>query len=244
MPMPLPSRRRLPTFPRRARFRQRQPPASTNSRSIPIRRCGGAPSWRSAASACWMVCRISCRRFRILTLQVRAMAAFAIGLIGPDARDGARPLRAALEDPSPIVRARAVEGLGLVGDAASAPAIVTAAAGCDARMASIAPDDEEAPKAPEIEICRLALFALARLRDYERLAQVALTPEGQPVSRWWPVAYALQRIGDPRATPALLLLATTPGSTPPGLPFAVSARSRTGRRCHSPRRRRSIPTPT
>jgi len=143
--------------------------------------------------------------------QVRAMAAFAIGLIGPDARDGARPLRTALEDPSPIVRARAVEGLGLVGDAASAPAIVTAAAGCDARMVSIAPDDEEAPKAPETEICRLALFALARLRDYERLAQVALTPEGQPVSRWWPVAYALQRIGDPRATPALLLLATTPG---------------------------------
>ena len=151
--------------------------------------------------------------------EVRATAAFAIGLIGSEARDGARGLRDALEDPSPIVRARAIEGLGLVGDAASAPAIVTAAGGCGARIATIAPDDEEPIKAPEIEVCRLALFALARLRDYERLAQVALTPEGQPVSRWWPVAYALQRIGDPRATPALLLLATTPGVNTAGFAF-------------------------
>jgi cyclophilin family peptidyl-prolyl cis-trans isomerase/HEAT repeat protein len=104
-----------------------------------------------------------------------------------------------------------VEAIGLVGDAAAAPAIVNAATGCGARLATIAPDDEEVIKPPEVEICRLALFALARLRDYERLAQVALTPEGQPVSQWWPVAYALQRIGDPRATPALLLLAGTPG---------------------------------
>jgi HEAT repeat protein/cyclophilin family peptidyl-prolyl cis-trans isomerase len=143
--------------------------------------------------------------------EVRAIAAFSVGLMGPDARDGARSLRLALEDPSALVRARAIEGIGLVGDAASAPAIVTAASGCAGQLAAIAPDDEEAIKAPEIEICRLALFALARLRDYERLAQVALTPEGQPVSRWWPVAYALQRIGDPRATPALLVLASTPG---------------------------------
>jgi HEAT repeat protein/cyclophilin family peptidyl-prolyl cis-trans isomerase len=150
---------------------------------------------------------------------VRAVAAFAIGLIGPDAREGARPLREALEDPSPLVQARAIEGLGLVGDAGAAPAIVTAAAGCDARIATIGPDDEEPIKTPEIEICRLALFALARLRDYERLAQIALTPEGQPVSRWWPVAYALQRVSDPRATPALLVLATTPGIDTAGFAF-------------------------
>src|SRR5262245_63245587 len=69
--------------------------------------------------------------------EVRAVAAFAIGLIGPDAREGARPLRAALDDPSPLVRARAVEALGLVGDAASAPAIITAAEGCGGRIATI-----------------------------------------------------------------------------------------------------------
>jgi cyclophilin family peptidyl-prolyl cis-trans isomerase/HEAT repeat protein len=34
---------------------------------------------------------------------------------------------------------------------------------------------------------------------------------GQPVSTWWPVAYALQRVGDPRAAPALTALVNTPG---------------------------------
>src|SRR4029453_12261499 len=34
---------------------------------------------------------------------------------------------------------------------------------------------------------------------------------GQPVSNWWPVAYALQRAGDVRAAPALTALANTPG---------------------------------
>jgi hypothetical protein len=31
------------------------------------------------------------------------------------------------------------------------------------------------------------------------------------VSRWWPIAYALQRIADPRANAALLSLLSTPG---------------------------------
>jgi cyclophilin family peptidyl-prolyl cis-trans isomerase/HEAT repeat protein len=142
---------------------------------------------------------------------VRAAGAFALGLIGPDAREGTRAVRAALEDPSLLVRARAVEALGLIGDASVAADIASAAGGCGAHLASIAPDDEDHPKSPEVELCRLAIFALARLRDYERLAAVVLTPEGQPVSRWWPVAYGLQRIGDPRATPALLALASVPG---------------------------------
>ena len=144
MPMPLRSRRRLPTSPPpRDAFARDRGRRSTNWRSISIRRCGGAPSWQSAASACWRVCRISCRRFRIprpryarwrrspLDSSVRMRAT------GP-ARSEPR-----WRIPRPLVRARAVEGLGLVGDAASAPAIVTAAAGCDARIASIAPDDEE-----------------------------------------------------------------------------------------------------
>ena len=38
-----------------------------------------------------------------------------------------------------------------------------------------------------------------------------LGADGQPVSRWWPVAYALQRVGDARAAPALLALLSTPG---------------------------------
>jgi cyclophilin family peptidyl-prolyl cis-trans isomerase/HEAT repeat protein len=38
-----------------------------------------------------------------------------------------------------------------------------------------------------------------------------LDAAGQPVSRWWPIAYALQRVNDPRAAPALAVLASTPG---------------------------------
>jgi cyclophilin family peptidyl-prolyl cis-trans isomerase/HEAT repeat protein len=55
------------------------------------------------------------------------------------------------------------------------------------------------------------LYALTRLRAYDALAAAVLDPQGQPVSRWWPVAYALQRVGDPRAAPVLLTLLGTPG---------------------------------
>jgi cyclophilin family peptidyl-prolyl cis-trans isomerase/HEAT repeat protein len=152
-------------------------------------------------------------------VEVRASAAFALGLLGPEGRDGAKGLRGALEDPALMVRARAVEGLGLIGDASAAGAIGAAADGCGLRLAPLAPDDEEPLKAPEIEICRLALFALARLREFDQLAMLALTADGQPVSRWWPVAYALQRIGDARAAPALLVLASASSVNTAGFAF-------------------------
>ncbi|MCC7008677.1 MAG: HEAT repeat domain-containing protein [Acidobacteria bacterium] len=141
---------------------------------------------------------------------VRATAAFALGLIGPDARDAVVALQTALADPSLVVRARAIDALGLIGSASAVPAIYQAAAGCSARIATLEPDDE-APKAPEIEVCRAALFAFVRLQSYDAIAGVALDGRGQPVSRWWPVAYALQRIADRRAVPALSALAGTPG---------------------------------
>ncbi len=50
-----------------------------------------------------------------------------------------------------------------------------------------------------------------RLASYEPLAAALLDASGQPVSRWWPVAYALQRVNDARAPAALLALADTPG---------------------------------
>ena len=125
-----------------------------------------------------------------------------------------RPLTAALKDPAVRVRARAIEGLGLLGPTIggpAAPAIAAASAGCRERLAALESDDEQYPKAPEIEACRLALFALVRLHAYDSLVQIALDDEGKPASRWWPVAYALQRIDDKRAAPALLALASTPG---------------------------------
>ncbi len=140
---------------------------------------------------------------------IRGAAAFSLGLVG--APPGVAPLVAALADPSPAVRGRAAEGLGLIGDASAAPAVADAFAGCRVHLAAIAPDVEALTTTPDADACRLALFALVRLRQYDALARVALDEQGSPVSRWWPVAYALQRIGDARAVPALLTLAATPG---------------------------------
>jgi cyclophilin family peptidyl-prolyl cis-trans isomerase/HEAT repeat protein len=140
----------------------------------------------------------------------RAAAAFSLGLLG--GKGSVPPLLTALGDASPLVRGRAAEALGLIGDAGAAAAIAEMAAGCRARIAGIEPDDDQWPKAPEIEACRLSLFALVRLHQYDALAKVALDADGTAVSRWWPVAYALQRIGDARAVPALLGLASGTGT--------------------------------
>ena len=47
-------------------------------------------------------------------------------------------------------------------------------------------------------------------KAYDALASVALDAAGQPRVRWWPVAYALQRVEDPRAFQALASLVTDP----------------------------------
>jgi len=46
-----------------------------------------------------------------------------------------------------------------------------------------------------------------RLKAYGPLASAVLDGGGQPRVRWWPVAFALQRLEDKRALPALLTLA-------------------------------------
>ena len=73
--------------------------------------------------------------------------------------------------------------------------------------------------------------------SYEPIAAAVLGADGQPVSRWWPIAYALQRVGDPRAAPALLALLSTPGRYTAsfavrGLAAAKATQSR-GVRCAS-----------
>ena len=70
----------------------------------------------------------------------------------------------------------------------------------------LTPDDLAHPKAPSAEAVRLGLYALVRLGSYDALASSVLDANGRPRSRWWPIAYALQRVNDARAVPALLEL--------------------------------------
>jgi cyclophilin family peptidyl-prolyl cis-trans isomerase/HEAT repeat protein len=143
-------------------------------------------------------------------IEVRQMAAFGLGLIGDRS---ARPaLLEALKDPQPVMQGRAAEALGQIGDRADGEAIgamVQAHIKAGALMA-VAPDDLTSPLSPPVEAVRLGLYALARLGAYDALAAAVLV-NGQPVSTWWPVAYALQRVGDPRAAAALAALINTPG---------------------------------
>ncbi len=88
------------------------------------------------------------------------------------------------------------------------------------------PDDVSLTVPPATEAARLGVYALVRLGAYEPLASAVLDATGAPVARWWPVAYALQRVGDPRALPALTALAETPAASRPRSPCAASPRRR------------------
>ena len=146
---------------------------------------------------------------------VRQSALFALGLIGD--RSASTAVAGLLQDPSPLARGRAAEALGLMAADDAAPAIAKMAAeyAASPAVAGMTPDDETWPGPPEAEAFKLGLFALVRLRAYDSLAAAVLRPDGQPVSTWWPVAYALQRIGDPRAIPALRQLTRVKGRYTP-----------------------------
>lgn len=153
--------------------------------------------------------------------EVRQMVAFALGLIG--SRAALEPLHAALADPSPMVQGRAAEALGRIGDPASAPVIARMASAYvkHPNVAALAPGDETFPQSHEVEAFRLALYALTRMKAWDALASLAIQGDGTPVSRWWPVAYALGRMEDPRAVPGLLAFAR---ATDGGIGRAFAAR--------------------
>jgi HEAT repeat protein/cyclophilin family peptidyl-prolyl cis-trans isomerase len=142
--------------------------------------------------------------------EVRQMAAFALGLIGDrSARD---PLVAALADPAPVVRGSAAEALGLLGDVSVAASVAKVAADVVASGAlnELPAEELDSSRDTPQAAFRLALYSLVRLKAYDQLAGVVLDGPGQPRVRWWPVAFALQRLEDPRALPALLTLVKEP----------------------------------
>jgi cyclophilin family peptidyl-prolyl cis-trans isomerase/HEAT repeat protein len=154
---------------------------------------------------------------------VRQMGAFGLGLLGDRAAVPAL-VEVVRADASLLVRGRAAEALGLIGDPTAIAAIgeLVAATASHAAVTSMAPDEMGWPLAPEAEAFRLGLYALVRLRGsdpklydpkaYDAIAAAVLDPQGQPLVRWWPVAYALQRAADPRAVPALITLLGGPGA--------------------------------
>jgi HEAT repeat protein/cyclophilin family peptidyl-prolyl cis-trans isomerase len=139
--------------------------------------------------------------------EVRQMAAFALGLLG-DAR-ARDPLVRALGDSSPIVQGSAAEGLGLLGDTSAAEPIGRMLAQMvDAGLLAQAPGEEaDAQRDSAAGAFRLGIYALVRLKAFDQLAAAVLDGSGQPRVRWWPVAYALQRLEDQRGLSALLTLA-------------------------------------
>jgi HEAT repeat protein/cyclophilin family peptidyl-prolyl cis-trans isomerase len=139
--------------------------------------------------------------------EVRQMAAFALGLLG-DAR-ARDPLVTALADVSPLVQGSAAEALGLLGDASAADALggLVGRVVQSGALAQPPGDENDVRRDTPAAACRLALYALVRLKAYPQLAAAVLEPNGQPRVRWWPVAFALQRLEDKRALPALLTLA-------------------------------------
>jgi HEAT repeat protein/cyclophilin family peptidyl-prolyl cis-trans isomerase len=139
--------------------------------------------------------------------EVRQIAAFALGLVGD--RRAREPLVAALADPAPPVQGSAAEALGLIGDPAAADAVGRFVARITDAGALAPPPlaADDARRDTPAAAWRLGVYALVRLKAYTQLAAATLDGSAQPRVRWWPLAFALQRLEDPRALPALMTFA-------------------------------------
>jgi cyclophilin family peptidyl-prolyl cis-trans isomerase/HEAT repeat protein len=134
--------------------------------------------------------------------EVRRMAAFALGLAG-DASAVDR-LLASLADPDGGVRGRAAEALGRIGEARAAPAVarlvVEVLPKTISRM-TVRGDDPGNPEDSWAEQ-RLALFALARIRDVPA-ARHALLDGDRPRFDWWAATWVAMRLESPALRPVL-----------------------------------------
>ena len=98
----------------------------------------------------------------------------------------------------------AAEALGMIGHKPAAPAIAAMVSKYVGALDGITPDDMAHPKPPAVEAVRLGVYALVRLGSYDALAGAVLD-NGRPRSRWWPIAYALQRINKAQDTATLVV---------------------------------------
>ena len=143
--------------------------------------------------------------------EVREAAAFALGLIGD--RVAAPRLASALADPDGRVQGRAAEALGRMGatDAAGAVGKMVSAKVASGALSGVGEDEPGYPLAPDVEAFRLGVYALVQLEAWDPIAAAVLDARGEPAVKWWPVAYAVQRIQDGRALPALKWFARNGG---------------------------------
>ena len=151
-------------------------------------------------------------------MEVREIAAFGLGLIGVPA--AVEPLVEALRDVSPVVQGRAAQALGMLGARGTIEAIQSMVAMHVTEAYAVDPEELGYPLTPRIEAFRSGLYALAALGSYDALAATILTETGDPVLWWWPVAYALRQVDDPRAVGPLRTLAGIQGS----IGVAIAAR--------------------
>ena len=131
------------------------------------------------------------------------MAAFALGLVG--ATTAVDPLLASLADPDGGVRGRAAEALGRIGDARAAPAIarlVVDALPKTINRMTVRGDDPGSAEDSWAEQ-RLALFALARLKDVPA-ARGALLDGDRPRFDWWAATWVAMRLESPELRPVLV----------------------------------------
>lgn len=136
-------------------------------------------------------------------VEVRRVAAFALGLAG-DPRAADR-LLAALADADGAVRGRSAEALSRIGDpraaAAIARSLVDSLPKSISRM-TVRGDDPGSADDTWAEQ-RLALFALARLRD-AGAARLALLDGTSPRFDWWATAWVAMRLASPELRPVLV----------------------------------------
>ena len=134
--------------------------------------------------------------------EVRRMAAFALGLAGD--RAAVDRLLASLADHDGGVRGRAAEALGRIGDPRAAPAIAGLVVGALPKTITrmtVRGDDPGSAEDSWAEQ-RLALFALARLKDVSA-ARHALLDGDRPRFDWWAATWVAMRLESGELRPVL-----------------------------------------